>query len=35
MVTKTFKSDDVRLYVEESTVNNSQIDGTCAVNVQF
>lgn len=35
MVTKTFKGDDVRLYVEESTVSNSQLDGTCAVNVMF
>ena len=35
MVTRTFKGDDVRLYVEESTVNNSQIDGTRAVNVMF
>ena len=33
LVTRTFKGDDVRLYVEESTVSNSQIDGTCAVNV--
>ena len=33
MVTKTYKGDDVRLYVEESTVSNSQLDGTCAVNV--
>lgn len=28
LVTKTYKGDDVRLYVEESTVSNSQIDGT-------
>lgn len=35
LVTKTYKGDDVRLYVEESTVSNSQIDGTCAVNVLF
>lgn len=35
MVTKTYKGDDVHLYVEESTVSNSQIDGTCAVNVMF
>lgn len=35
MVTKTFKGDDVRLYVEESTVSNSQLDGTCAINVMF
>lgn len=35
MVTKTYKGDDVRLYVEESTVSNSQLDGKCAVNVMF
>lgn len=35
MVTKTYKGADVRLYVEESTVSNSQLDGTCAVNVMF
>lgn len=35
MVTKTYKGADVRLYVEESTVSNSQMDGTCAVNVMF
>ena len=35
MVTKTYKGDDVRLYVEESIIKDSEIDGLIAVNVTF
>lgn len=33
LVTRTFKGDDVHLYVEESTIKDSEIDGFIAVNV--
>lgn len=33
MVIKTYKGDDVRLYVEESIIKDSEIDGLIAVNV--
>ena len=33
MVTRTYKGDDVHLYVEESTIKDSEIDGFIAVNV--
>ncbi len=35
MVTRTYKGDDVRLYVEESIIKDSEIDGLIAVNVTF
>ena len=35
LVTKTFKGADVRLYVEESKIKDSEIDGFIAVNVLY
>lgn len=35
MVIRTYKGDDVRLYVEESIIKDSEIDGLIAVNVTF
>lgn len=33
LVTRTFKGDDVRLYVEDSIIKDSEIDGLITVNV--